>query len=195
MSSNSSEPLSADTGPLVEEIATTLRALVEISPFEPDGIVARPGFWDRCQTIVPGRESDDPSKRRIFVDGFRGACRWNALKVYREAIEPGLSLWCGYALYGRTWYDHSWCMLGPRIVETTVPFRIYYGAALLPDELEYFMVRYGKLDQNSRKREMVATCRDGHRAEVWGDDVKAFTETIGRERDWKTGVLKEGLGR
>jgi hypothetical protein len=195
MGMNTSESPEADTALLVERIAATLRALVEVHPLEPDSLVARPGFWERCQTVVPGHESGDPSKRRVFVDGFRGAPQWNSLKVYRDALEPGLSLWCGYALYGGAWYHHAWCMLGQRIVETTVGWPLYYGAALLPDELEYFAARYGELDPNSRKRQTVETCKDGLRTYVWGDELRAFSETIGRERDWKTGEIKEGLGR
>lgn len=194
MEMNTSDSPEADTALLAEKIAATLRALIQVSPLEPDSLVARPGFWERCQTIVPSHESD-ASKRRIFVDGFRGACQWNSLKVYREALEPGLTLWCGYAFYGGAWYHHAWCMLRQRIVETTIPWCLYYGAALLPDELEYFTTRYGELDPTSRKRKAVATCKDGLRTDVWGDDCKAFSETIGRERDWKTGEIKDGLGR
>jgi hypothetical protein len=196
MEPNSYDSPAAATSLLAERIAQTLRTLIEVRPSEPDPVVARPGFWERCQPIALGRGGLGAFLRqRIFVDGFRGACQWNSLKVYRDALEPGLSLWCGYALYGGAWYHHAWCMLDQRIVETTVPFQIYHGAALSTEEVELFAAQYADLPLDSRKREMVATCKGGVRADVWGEDVKAFAETIGRERDWQTGQLKNGLGR
>jgi hypothetical protein len=193
MRPNAFDTTKADLGQLAERITATLRAFIEVRPFEPDSLVARPGFWARCQLIGP--PNSGTLRSRIFVDGFRGACQWNSLKVYQDALEPGLSLWCGFALYGAVWNNHAWCMLGPRIIETTVCWNAYYGAALLPDELEYFAARYGELAADSLKRRVVATCKYCGRLDVWDDNAKAFAETIGRERDWKTGELKEGLGR
>jgi hypothetical protein len=177
---------------LAQEIAATLRGIVHVPRQNPGSLVARREFWQRCRLLNPDWRSCSP--RRIFVDGFHGACHWNAWKVYTDALEPGLSLWMGYALHGGSWTEHSWCMLGDRIVETTWPFRIYFGAELTPEERGVFGGRYGKFDLAARVNVRVMTFVDGFREDILYD-ANTHADGIGRERDVDTGEIKPGLGR
>lgn len=177
-----------------EKIVDTLRSAIEVQPSDPIDLVAQPQFWNRCRKVIPGKVSDGPEKSRIFVDGFAGACRWNSLQVYTQAAEDGLSIWYGYALYGGTWYLHAWCMLSDRIVESTTPFQLYFGAALTAQECDFFMEHYGKLPSDSPKRACVITIKDGSRKHVT-ENVISLAQTIGQERDWRTGAVLQGLGR
>lgn len=177
-----------------DEIATKLRSFVEVRPFDAGSLVARPEFWSRCRLMKPKKRPDTPRDNRIYVDGFAGACHWNSLQVHKNSTESGLGLWSGFALHGGTWYAHSWCMIEEQIVESTAPFQLYFGARLTPDEVEHFQNEYGTLSLDSPKRKCVITTRGGCRQHVW-EDLNALSRTIGRQRDWETGEVLDGLRR
>jgi hypothetical protein len=129
------------------------------------------------------------------VDGFVGCCKWNSLKVFTEKRETGLTLWSGYG-YAGFWAKHFWCMLGERFVETGAPFRIYYGAQLDETEIEELVKEAEDFADIARQKKKlpVWTIVNGERDSVRYDDDK-YGQSIGRERDPKTGTVKEGLGR
>lgn len=183
---------------LDEMIATTLRGIIHVPRLKPGSILARPDFWVRSKLVTPNWRTQYPN--RIFVDGFFRACHWNSWRVFSSQLERGLSLWHGYACYGGSWTEHSWCMLEGCIVETTsADFRIYFGAELKPDELKMFAERWADLDftaleSSLQERLKVCTMVDGYRACVPYESAE-YAHSIGRERDWKTREIKEGLGR
>jgi len=177
---------------LSDEIDRTLRSLIHVPRLNRGGFISRPGFWDRCCLVTPNWR--DQFNHWIFVDGFENASKWNAWKVFTDSLEDGLSLWLGYALFRGSWKEHAWCMLGDRIVESTLPFRIYYGAELTGNERELFGKEYGGFDLVSRTNTKVFTIADCFR-ELVPFDPKLHGASIGRERDFKTGMIKDGLGR
>lgn len=175
-----------------DEVAKALRSVIEVRQPDAQSLLTNPAFWDRCRLLPP--DALTQVRGRIFVDGFAGCCHWNSWKVYTQAIENGLSLWLGYAFYDGVWTSHCWCMLQGRIVETTWAFRIYFGAELSDGECDSVAQKYGKDDPLQKGFANVYTIRGGHRMVV-PYDAESFANSIGRERDWKTLAVKEGLGR
>lgn len=182
--------LASDQSPLAEEIASTLRRLIKVPRVYRGSQIAETGFWSRCRRI-----DTDYGRKIILVDGFVGCCRSNSWTVFRAALEPGLTLWQGYALSQGQWVEHAWCMLGDRIVESTFAREFYYGAELTPGEREEFGRRLSKHRPSARGLLRVATFVDGERTYVDHDAAAAYHATIGRERDPATGRIKQGLGR
>ena len=174
-----------------DEIAATLRNLIPVRPPMPNSLLWSTAFWRRCRRI-----DDGTGLNIIHVDGFAGLCFYNCWKVYSDAIEHGLSLWHGYASHWNRWSEHAWCMLGNRIIETTMTRAVYYGAELDPDERAVFADRYGVLKIRDKHWEklQVATYIDGERTYA-KYDPRVYGQTIGRERDPITGQIKEGIGR
>lgn len=177
---------------LAGEIADTLRSIIYVPRTHEGSFVARPDFWRRCRLVNPDWRKYRP--QRTFVDGYESACRWNSWRVYSDSLENGLSLWMGFAFGWGYWCEHAWCMLGDRIIETTYPFYIYFGAALTPEECAAFGRRYGEHDMTGRDNLRVWTFVDGYR-EVVAYNRDAHGASIGRERDPQTGKIREGLGR
>jgi hypothetical protein len=86
-------------------------------------------------------------------------------------------------------------MLGDRFVESGGPFRIYYGAELNETEIDELGNESADLIETSGKKlKLVWTVVDGER-EMVRYDRSTHEQSIGRERDLKTGAIKEGLGR
>lgn len=185
--------MTADTDRLARDIEKALRSLTEIPRLNPNGFIARPGFFERCRPLKPGWDERAPNAR-IYVDGFYGACRWNSWKVYTNALEDGLTLWLGFASWDARWTEHCWCMLGDRIVESTSSFHTYFGAQLNPDECKEFGNKFGTSDLMSRATLEVCTMQNGRR-KVVPYDKTIYKESIGRERNPDTGAIKKGLGR
>ena len=105
-----------------------------------------------------------------------------------------MSLWSGYG-YAGYWTPHTWCMLGDRFVESGGPFRIYYGAELDETEIDELGKESAEfIKASERKMKFVWTIVDGER-EIVRYDQSSHELSLGRERDLKTGVIKEGLGR
>jgi hypothetical protein len=177
---------------LAECVARTLRGVIEVRQPKNHFIINRPEFWDHCHLVAPDCWQNPPPQ--IFVDGFAGCCHWNSWKVYSDAIEPDVSLWMGYALYGASWVRHAWCMYNGRIIETTVPYRVYFGAQLTADECEQYCRKYEAYAFGEFEKCDVLTFVDGRRKVVHYDPEK-FSQTIGRERDQNTSQVKVGLGR
>lgn len=176
---------------LGDRIAAELRRVVRVQKPARSAIVAQPGFWDRCRPVTPDWQHGID---RIYVDGFARTCYWNCLKVYDDALEENLTISCGYALWQGEWYGHAWCMLGPRIIETTVPFRAYYGAILNSNEVAVLRQQHQKHELLTNTKLKVVTMLNGRR-DVVGYDPTIYAHTIGRERDPKTNEIKPGLGR
>jgi len=178
---------------LVREIATALQKIIHVQRLSAGSLIDRREFWQRCRNITPHWR--EPPIDRIFVDGFVGKCKSNSWKVYSDAIEEGLSLWSGYAFHGGTWWEHSWCMLGNRIIETTGYFWIYYGAEHTAEEREIFGKRYRNCyPPPSANNVRIYTFVNGFR-EAIPYDAEMHAIGFGRERDSVTGEIKEGLGR
>src|SRR5262245_17906308 len=108
---------------LPDELAKTLRGMMELPRILLNSQLARPALLARCQRIKLDRWDDI-----IYVDGFLSLCHANSWKVYSDARESGLSLWLGLSCAHARWVEHAWCMLGNRIIETTYARAIYYGA-------------------------------------------------------------------
>ena len=174
---------------LAEGIAKTLRGMVSVPVLQPDSQLASSSFLARCRRI------DSRIHKLIFVDGFLGFCHANSWKVFSDAIEDGLSLWLGFTCSHARWVEHAWCMLGDRIIETTYPRVIYYGAELNEFERHIFAERHSKqLEKAVQKRFPVVTLVDGRRNDVKYDPLE-YEHSIGRERDPVTREIKPGLGR
>ena len=176
---------------LAREIERTLQGLIWVPRLNRRSLVASREFWNRCKLLTPHWHYQEPP--RIYVDGFVALCKWNSWKVYTDALEAGLSLWAGYAGSGR-WTEHAWCMYQGQIVESTWGFRTYYGAELNAAEREIFRQQYGTMDLEKAKKLWIWTMVDGRRDMIRYDEA-LHANTIGRERDPKTGAIKEGLGR
>jgi hypothetical protein len=130
------------------------------------------------------------------VDGFDGSCHWNSWKVYKNAIEPGLSFWAGFAFGRGAWFHHEWCMLGSRIVETPAPYTLYYGAEIQQREIDIITEKFDKVDLTKYVDPRVGVWTIANkRRQLVPYDPDFYGQTIGRERDPKTSELKEGLGR
>lgn len=176
---------------LAADIASTLRSLIPVPTPDPNGLFVRHNIWQRCQRIAPDAQERwlDP----IYVDGIAGECRWNSWQVFDMQLEQGLTLWMGYAFFADRWVEHSWCMLDGRIVESTAPFRIYYGAQLVAKEIDVVSKERNQCDFTERDGMRVWTTTDRGREDVpFKSDP--YAATIGRERD-KQGRLVDGLGR
>ncbi len=175
---------------LAREIARTLQALTFVSRLSVHFPVSKRGFWERCRLLTTFLSQPT----RIYVDGFVAACKWNSWQVFAEARETGLSLWSGYAYLGH-WTAHTWCMLGERFVETGGPFRIYYGAELNASEIEELGKEFADFpDSAAKKGKLVWTMVNGEREAVRYNEAE-HGQSIGRERDPKTGAIRDGLGR
>jgi hypothetical protein len=175
---------------LADEIAHTQRGLIQVPRMYRGSLIANASFWPRCRRV-----DIDYGRKIILVDGFVGCCHSNSWKVFSDALEPGLSLWLGYALSLDRWVEHAWCMLGKRIVESTFSREIYFGAELTTNEREEFGRRLSRPKDRSRDFLRVATFVNGERTFVDYDAAMEYHHTIGRERDPATGQIMEGLGR
>lgn len=71
---------------------------------------------------------------------------------------------------------------------------MYFGAELNADERDLLKRRYESWDPLQSGYQHVCTIRNGCRTVV-PYDPNVFAGTIGREREWKTGYVIEGLGR
>lgn len=181
-----------DETALAREIERTLQGITFVSRLGIQFPASEPGFWPRCRLLTPNWRHARPPQ--IFVDGYFACCKWNSWRVYTEGREPGLSLWSGYG-YAGYWTPHTWCMLGDRFVESGGPFRIYYGAELNETEIDELGNESADLIETSGKKlKLVWTVVDGER-EMVRYDRSTHEQSIGRERDLKTGAIKEGLGR
>ena len=183
---------------LIAEITRRLRStlcdVIEVRVPKSHIVLADPEFWRDCELLTPNPRENLQS--RIFVDGFDGCCHWNSWKVYSDAIEEGLSFWAGFAFGRDAWFHHEWCMLGNRIVETTAPYNLYYGARIRQSEIETINLRFSGVDLTGHVDPKVGVWTFvNERREVVPYDPSIYGKTIGRERDAKTSVLKEGLGR
>jgi hypothetical protein len=185
------QPPDAAYEELGERIAADLRRVVHVQRPTRTAIVTQPGFWERCRLVTPDWQNGID---RIYVDGFARTCYWNCLKVYDNALEQNLLISCGYALWQGEWYGHAWCMLGPRIIETTMPFRAYYGATLNSNEISILRQQHQKHDLLTNTKLKVVTFINGYRGVV-DYDPAIHAATIGRERDPQTREVKPGLGR
>lgn len=177
---------------LAREIERTLQSFIFVTRLSPSFPVSKPGFWQRCRLLTPNWRHLAPSQ--IFVDGFVACCKWNSWKVFSEARESGLSIWSGYGYSGQ-WAAHTWCMLGERFVESGAPFRIYFGAQLNQGEIDELGIEATDfMESIGKKVKSIWTVVDGQRDIVRYDEA-AHEHSIGRERDPRTGAIKEGLGR
>lgn len=66
-----------------------------------------------------------------------GRCHQNSAALH---IADGYAVWTGYALNGGLWRQHSWCMDGQVIVETTNDREAYFGFELTGHRLELFVL-------------------------------------------------------
>ena len=191
MSDNPAQPVSDE---LCAKITRNLRDSIEVRVPKAHVVLSDPDFWGRSHLLTPNPIED--LRSRVFVDGFAKCCHWNSWKVYTDAIEPGLTFWAGFAFCGASWTHHEWCMLGNRIIETTVPYNSYYGAEIQKREFEIINQRFANVDltQYVDPEVGVWTFLDERRQCVPYDPA-VYAKTIGRERDPKTSELKEGLGR
>jgi hypothetical protein len=177
---------------LAQEIERTLQSLTFVTRLSVHFPVSKPGFWQRCRLLTPNWRHVRPPQ--IFVDGFVACCKWNSWKLFSEAREPGLSIWSGYG-YAGYWAAHTWCMLGERFVESGGPFRIYYGAELDQAEIEELGRESADFVETGGKRvKSIWSIVDGKREIVRYNEAE-HGQSIGRERDPKTGAIRAGLGR
>jgi hypothetical protein len=170
-----------------------LQGLIDVQSPRSDSLLTSAEFIDRCRLLTPNFH--DQRAKRIYVDGFVGKCYSNSCKVYRDELEAGLKLYVGYALaYGR-WWEHAWCMIGDLTIETTHWFDAYYGSELVNDECELVLSKYRcSYPPSQSKNVRIYTYECGSRRAVsYNPDIHAAG--IGRERDARSGVILEGLGR
>lgn len=69
----------------------------------------------------------------IVVPGRISQCHTNAATFYRNSRSEGAVIATGYVVDAHDpgiWRQHSWAMLGGRIVETTHPRAIYWGVRI-----------------------------------------------------------------
>jgi hypothetical protein len=168
-----------------EAIVATLRGVIQV---QDDGgaklLMGDPAFWARCYLIRP------VDVERFFVDGYAVACKWNSWTVAQMYPNLGLRVYQGYALShldGR-WVEHCWLVSGNRLVETTGPFALYYGAELNNEELAEFNHNAAQYDpEQFAQGQMWVTMGPGR-------FQRSITEAfkMGRHRDLH-GVITEGL--
>jgi hypothetical protein len=173
-------------------IVETLQSVIYVQPPRAGSLLERPEFLARCRLMTPNWREQPID--RLFVDGFVGKCYSNSWKVYRDALEDGLRLCAGYAFARGAWWEHAWCLLGDRIVESTHSYLIYFGAELTSDECTLIGRRFGVSYPPTPDRVRVYTILDGLRRAV-PYDPQLHAAGIGRERDTATGDIVEGLGR
>ena len=121
----------------MKEIENTLRKMIAVQAVD-GGFLADPGFWARCSLINKDWREQPPN--RVYVDGYVGGCMWNSWRVMNDALEDGIHVYYGFALGDGQWSEHCWCMIGDRIIETTGPMTIYYGAELTEAEWQQLHV-------------------------------------------------------
>jgi len=173
------------------EIAGTLCDLVGLRPVSPSSIIRRPGFWRRCALVNP-KWSWQPHSY-IFVDGIVSACKWNCCRTYEQSSNGNLCIWLGFAFNRGTWWEHCWCMLGDRIVETECSHDIYYGAELTSLEYDQLASLCRRSDLSQRRNARLWTMENGWRTMIPYDPV-VHAAGLGRERDPITNEPKEALG-
>ena len=182
-----------DAAALAREIERTLQSFIFVSRLSTHFPVSKPGFWQRCRLLTPNWRHVQP--QQIFVDGIVACCKWTSWKVFTEARETGLTIWSGYGFYYGQWASHTWCMLGEKFVESGAPFRIYFGAQLDESETKALGKESAEFMETGGKRvRSIWTVVNGKR-DVARYDEASHGHSIGRERDLKTGAVKEGLGR
>lgn len=175
---------------LTSEVDATLRRIIYVPPLPDGSLLARQGFWDRCALLNPHWREERPN--RVFVNGYVGACKWNSWKVFKDALEPDLRIYLGYAFGRGAWAEHCWCMLGNRIVETTGDMDIYYGAELNEEERAHLAEGCAAYDPLAKTQGLFWSFLGPLRTVR---EIKPETAaTIAREID-DDGNVVEGLGR
>jgi hypothetical protein len=167
----------------------TLRGMIRVPRIYRGSQIGNATFWPRFKRLP-----HPWGQNTIFVDGFVGCCHSNSCGVFTDALEAGITLWLRYACAWDNWYEHAWCMLGDRIIETTFGHAIYFVAELTTEELAEFAKRHSEHKQELRKNLRVATFVNGERAYV-EYDAAIYADSIGRERDPFTRDIQQRLGR
>lgn len=106
-------------------------------------ILLRIGGWSVCLPAdEPDLESIVSRGQRFpgdadLVEGEPCSCHANSAQLSLEL--PGARLCTGYALSDDgMWRQHSWVLVGDRVVETTEPREHYFGFVLDDGEAEVF---------------------------------------------------------
>ena len=90
---------------------------------------------DRDLEKVLARGHQFAIEGRRFVPGQANQCHQNVARMYLDPEFRTARIATGYGLsVDGTWLQHSWLIHGGKIVETTVPFEVYYGCELSDDE-------------------------------------------------------------
>jgi hypothetical protein len=148
------------------------------------------GFWNRAKIL--------PDVERTYVDGYNGQCNWNSGMVVVRSVgaDPmaqydlfsaifgtDLKIWRGYAYSPGIgplvagWCEHTWCMDGDTLIETTGPFVAYFGAELTDEQAFHFAEGLDGYDPTQGHGGLGWTVdSEGHRAFVPANEVRG---TIG----------------
>jgi hypothetical protein len=180
---------------LASEITIALREIgriaIEVRLPKSHVVLSDRDFWASCGLLTPNPEKD--LRSRIFVDGFNGCCHWNSWKVVTNAIEPGLSLWAGFAFARGAWVHHEWCMLEGRIVETTHSYALYYGGKVYDREFEIINQRFAGVDLTKYVNPKGVCTFVNERRQVVPYDRSVYGATIGREETLRLPLSRKGL--
>ncbi len=112
-----------------DSIVESLRKLTHIRSVSPSSLVNRPSFWTRCDVVHPKwwYDKNEPYDHDpfIYVDGIVSAAKWNCWRTYTQTENGNVCIWLGFALTRGTWTEHSWCVLGSKVIETEDAHDIY----------------------------------------------------------------------
>lgn len=70
-------------------------------------------------------------------EGVPGQCHYNSAAEW--FADESLSIATGYVLDDGVWRQHTWCVLGDVLVETTFAREMYFGALLTHEEAPKFV--------------------------------------------------------
>jgi hypothetical protein len=142
---------------LLNSVRHSLNAIAQaVVQRDADPVPANPnlGYVLALGADLRSRAANVDAEDRRYVDGYWGQCHWNAaMSAVRKAggvptvgvnqavqiVASPVRIFRGYANYspsgvGNGWAEHSWCMEGNVLLETTGPMIAYFGAELNAQE-------------------------------------------------------------